>query len=503
MGQSLESMSQKRPTAELLYELATTGNVEAIKTLCRQGASLEWIDREGKTPLIVACMNHELFDVAKNLIELGANVHAYRPGRHAGTPLHHAAKRGLEQSVKLLLSHGANALVRNDDCQTPLDVARIKGHTNVVRAIENHICYFSGWLREFYGPGFLEALAPQLLSRKIWVVVIPCGSSNSTMARKMELALYPTLQDAQPRTVIALWKAKIVEPKFQQMDPALTIFDQSTRTRHKLASALEGDKQQLQQLYSACIGTPQVMPPPVPFSTVTSTPEAAAQTAAEAVELAMAINPSIQSATVDRPSLPPNIQQSSGSINTNGWGNSAENDSCNGWGPAVGTTNSDASSSQRMDENPKEDYNGWGVADSGPVGNPTQPAQTSDNISAAVSRINIISASVSSASVPSAPPIPEVVLDGGPIHYPSIDFSPVDWSVPATEDGTSVTNDVKDEEGSSSSCVICWEAPIEGACIPCGHMAGCMSCLNKIKANKGVCPVCRTKINQVVRLYAV
>lgn len=26
-------------------------------------------------------------------------------GRHAGTPLHHAAKRGLEQTVKLLLSH--------------------------------------------------------------------------------------------------------------------------------------------------------------------------------------------------------------------------------------------------------------------------------------------------------------------------------------------------------------------------------------------------------------
>ena len=41
---------------------------------------LQWIDREGKTPLIVACMNHELFDIAKTLIELGANVNAYRPG---------------------------------------------------------------------------------------------------------------------------------------------------------------------------------------------------------------------------------------------------------------------------------------------------------------------------------------------------------------------------------------------------------------------------------------
>lgn len=30
----------------------------------------------------------------------------------------------------------ANALVRNDDCQTALDIARIKGNINIVRAIE-------------------------------------------------------------------------------------------------------------------------------------------------------------------------------------------------------------------------------------------------------------------------------------------------------------------------------------------------------------------------------
>ncbi|WCJ17645.1 hypothetical protein M5689_000048 [Euphorbia peplus] len=57
--------------------------------------------------------------------------------------------------------------------------------------------------------------------------------------------------------------------------------------------------------------------------------------------------------------------------------------------------------------------------------------------------------------------------------------------------------------GGSSSCIICREAPVEGACIPCGHMAGCMACLNKIKRIKGVCPVCRAKIEQAVKLYAV
>lgn len=38
------------------------------------------MDKEGKTPLIVACLRHDLLPVAKILIELGANVNVYRPG---------------------------------------------------------------------------------------------------------------------------------------------------------------------------------------------------------------------------------------------------------------------------------------------------------------------------------------------------------------------------------------------------------------------------------------
>ena len=42
---------------------------------------LQWIDKEGKTPLMLACMRPDLLNVAKVLIELGANVNAYRPGK--------------------------------------------------------------------------------------------------------------------------------------------------------------------------------------------------------------------------------------------------------------------------------------------------------------------------------------------------------------------------------------------------------------------------------------
>lgn len=42
---------------------------------------MQWIDRDGKTPLILVSMNPQHFAVAKTLIELGANVNAYRPGK--------------------------------------------------------------------------------------------------------------------------------------------------------------------------------------------------------------------------------------------------------------------------------------------------------------------------------------------------------------------------------------------------------------------------------------
>lgn len=38
------------------------------------------MDGKGKTPLIVASMDSGLINVAKTLIQLGANINAYRPG---------------------------------------------------------------------------------------------------------------------------------------------------------------------------------------------------------------------------------------------------------------------------------------------------------------------------------------------------------------------------------------------------------------------------------------
>ncbi|KAI4342671.1 hypothetical protein MLD38_027264 [Melastoma candidum] len=481
-------MGQQQSKDELLYQQVNYGNVEGIKALHRDGASLEWMDKEGKTPLTVASMNSELLPVAKALLELGANVNAYRPGRNGGTPLHHAAKRGLENTVKLLLSHGANALVMNDDCQTPLEVARAKGYTNVVRALEKHICLFAGWLREFYGPGFLEVLeafAPQLLSRRVWVVVVPCGARNPTKPFKLELAVYSSQQDAKPRAVIALWKANLEEPKFHLSDPSVIIIDSSSiprgrrrrrrssrsrtprQTRFKFAPANERDSQQLKWFCDACKGIPQATQPAFlrqiqPQVPATAPPEV------EDMELAMAINASIQSAMHERPqpySAPGSTEGTSATYCVSYDGSSSSH---------AGLVSSKVTVSEQLGQK-----TATAVATNETMGN--------------------------ASTFPSAPPAESEVSDG-PIHYPSIDSSPMDIFSPAVENlpaSSSTGNKRAEGGGEESCCVVCLDAPVQGACVPCGHMAGCMSCLDKIKAKKSGCPVCRTKIDQVIRLYAV
>lgn len=103
---------------------------------------------------------------------------------------------------------------------------------------------------------------------------------------------------------------------------------------------------------------------------------------------------------------------------------------------------------------------------------------------------------------PSAPPVIDEIIDDGPVQYPSIDSSPVDM-ISLAEEKLPAGAGKQNEDGDSSSCVVCLDAPVEGACIPCGHMAGCMACLNEVKAKKWGCPVCRAKIDQVIKLYAV
>ncbi len=50
---------------------------------------------------------------------------------------------------------------------------------------------------------------------------------------------------------------------------------------------------------------------------------------------------------------------------------------------------------------------------------------------------------------------------------------------------------------SSNMCVLCLEEEKRLACIPCGHRATCVPCGHSLRS----CPICRTGINNLMRIY--
>ncbi|KAI9714712.1 MAG: hypothetical protein M1820_000001 [Bogoriella megaspora] len=55
------------------------------------------------------------------------------------------------------------------------------------------------------------------------------------------------------------------------------------------------------------------------------------------------------------------------------------------------------------------------------------------------------------------------------------------------------------EEDSGKRCKICWEEEANAAFLHCGHVAACMDCAGRMEN----CPVCRGRVNGVVRLWFV
>ncbi len=66
-------------------------------------------------------------DIAALLIEYGVEVNAC--DKWGFTPLHEAAQKGRTQICSLLLNHGADAAIRNQEGHTPLDVAVVSPQT--------------------------------------------------------------------------------------------------------------------------------------------------------------------------------------------------------------------------------------------------------------------------------------------------------------------------------------------------------------------------------------
>jgi len=119
-----------------LLEACRQGDAETLGRLLSNGASaaaiIDGADREGRTPLYLAC-DAAHADVVKMLIEAGADVN--KAGSYGCTPVYMASEGGHADVVKMLIEAGADLNKADDYGCTPVYKASERGDADVVKML--------------------------------------------------------------------------------------------------------------------------------------------------------------------------------------------------------------------------------------------------------------------------------------------------------------------------------------------------------------------------------
>ncbi len=151
-----------------IFEAASLGRMERLKECLRDAAAINAFSKDGFTALHFACYfgqpeaaqlllekgakvdavannatkvmplhsaaSARSLEAARLLLELGAPVNSRQ--QNGWVPIHAAAQNGDRRMVELLLKHGANSTIANDEGKTPAMVARDKNHPEIAALLE-------------------------------------------------------------------------------------------------------------------------------------------------------------------------------------------------------------------------------------------------------------------------------------------------------------------------------------------------------------------------------
>ena len=135
-GASRRNLTQKELQLELVQAIERN-QLSIVNQLLIKGIHLNCIILFNKTPLTYA-IESEAFDIAKTLVESGADVNAREPIASARQPVHVAVDFPDYDILQFLLQHGADVNGQDGCGATPVMLASYAGHLNVVRLLYEH-----------------------------------------------------------------------------------------------------------------------------------------------------------------------------------------------------------------------------------------------------------------------------------------------------------------------------------------------------------------------------
>ncbi|XP_077579001.1 ankyrin repeat and protein kinase domain-containing protein 1 [Stigmatopora nigra] len=116
----------------LLHYTVASGDAKSVEHVLSLGADVNYVMDKGYTPLIVAVLNR-LHNIISLLLKHGADPMLGDEDRW--TAVHFAAQNGDDKAVRLLLDNGASAGACEKSGWTPLHLACQNGHEPVVRLL--------------------------------------------------------------------------------------------------------------------------------------------------------------------------------------------------------------------------------------------------------------------------------------------------------------------------------------------------------------------------------
>ncbi|KAJ3103166.1 hypothetical protein HDU96_009383 [Phlyctochytrium bullatum] len=122
-----QNLSLETPLHAACKGITCGRQLKVIIMLLEHGADASASSNKGKTPLHHAASAKEgeaSFHLQAARVLLSAGAGPDDPDNRGRTPLHSACKRGNGEMIKLLVSHGANLTIGDNDGKTPLDLLR-------------------------------------------------------------------------------------------------------------------------------------------------------------------------------------------------------------------------------------------------------------------------------------------------------------------------------------------------------------------------------------------